>query len=71
MGLFKKAEPEKIMLNATEELLRCVVCGHGQFTARQAQLNTALATFLRFDWANRTADCLVCARCRYIHWFLT
>jgi hypothetical protein len=27
-------------------------------------------TFFGLDWANRTARCLVCERCGYVHWFL-
>jgi hypothetical protein len=38
-----------------------------RFWAREAQLNTAVATFCNFDWANPTADCYVCDRCGYIH----
>jgi hypothetical protein len=50
--------------------LRCNVCGHDLFWQRRAQLNTAVATFLNFDWANRSATCFVCDRCGYVHWFL-
>lgn len=50
--------------------LQCLVCGHDRFRERQAQLNTAAATFFGFDWANRTATCMVCERCSHIHWFL-
>jgi predicted nucleic-acid-binding Zn-ribbon protein len=50
--------------------LRCQICGNDQFWRREAQLNTAFATFLGFDWANPSATCLICNSCGYIHWFL-
>jgi predicted nucleic-acid-binding Zn-ribbon protein len=48
----------------------CQVCGNNEFWRREAQLNTAIATFFNFDWADQTAICLVCDECGYIHWFL-
>ena len=50
--------------------LRCLICSHESFFTRQAQLNTAAATFFNFDWANKSGTCYVCAECGYIHWFL-
>ncbi|MEH7373765.1 MULTISPECIES: zinc ribbon domain-containing protein [Bacillaceae] len=47
----------------------CVHCQHDRFESSHAQLNTALATFLNFDFANRSAITLTCHRCGYIHWF--
>ncbi|MDL1898444.1 hypothetical protein FBQ82_19535 [Anaerolineae bacterium CFX7] len=67
MGLFKKKEPERVQVLGKE--LRCLVCGGEQFWQRRAQLNTSLATFFNFDWANPSATCAVCAYCGYIHWF--
>jgi hypothetical protein len=46
------------------------VCACDLFFVRKAQLNTAMASFFGFDWTNPTADCLVCGRCGYVHWFL-
>jgi hypothetical protein len=37
---------------------------------REAQLNTAAASFFNFDWTNPSGNCYVCAKCGYIHWFL-
>ena len=68
MGLFSSDEPAKIVVLDRE--LQCVVCQHGEFHTRTAQLNTAGLTFLDLDWANRSADLAVCARCGYIHWFI-
>jgi hypothetical protein len=50
--------------------LQCVVCAGSIFTQRPAQLNTRVATFFGFDWANPTARCVICATCGYIHWFM-
>ncbi len=50
--------------------LTCRVCDHNRFRERNAQLNTALASFFGVEWMNRSARCFVCARCGYIHWFM-
>jgi len=50
--------------------LTCGHCGSVDFEEREAQLNTAMATFFNVDWANRTATCFVCLRCGHIEWFL-
>ena len=69
MELFGKKEPERIALAGGTQL-RCEICKHDHFWQREAQLNTAVATFFDFDWANATAVCYVCDGCGYIHWFL-
>jgi predicted nucleic-acid-binding Zn-ribbon protein len=68
MGLFKDMEPTSVEIQG--QVLRCQVCGNDEFHRRDAQLNTAVATFFKMDWANATAVCFVCSRCGYIHWFL-
>lgn len=68
MGLFKDEEPQRFTI--VGQPLTCLICGHDHFTTRRAQLNTAAATFFDLDWANKSADCFVCANCGYIHWFL-
>jgi len=68
MSLFDKAEP--IGVDIRGRPLACLVCGHEGFWKREAQLNTAAASFFNFDWANRSGLCYVCAQCGYIHWFL-
>lgn len=50
--------------------MRCVYCGHTEFTERKALLNTALLTFFDLDWADRSASLFVCHNCNYVHWFL-
>jgi hypothetical protein len=69
MSLFGKEEPKAIVLR-TGKQLACVICGFDRFYEREAQLNTPVATFFKFDWANATGECWVCGRCGYIHWFL-
>lgn len=48
----------------------CTVCEGSKFDRGKGQLNTAMATFLNFDWANRTASTLVCVNCGHILWFV-
>ncbi|MEK7686038.1 MAG: hypothetical protein AAB466_11510 [Verrucomicrobiota bacterium] len=62
------SEPTCVQIQ--DRILKCQVCGHDEFHKRKAQLNTSVASFLGFDWANRSAQCYVCAKCGYIHWFL-
>jgi hypothetical protein len=68
LGLFGRKKAEQVTILGRE--LRCEICGGNEFWERQAQLNTAVATFFNFDWANKSATCLVCDACGYIHWFL-
>ena len=48
----------------------CPHCGHNRFAEGRAQLNTAMLTFFKLDWANRSATTLVCAECGRVEWFL-
>jgi predicted nucleic-acid-binding Zn-ribbon protein len=68
MGLFKRREVEPV--EVCGRAFRCLACGHDRFWQRKAQLNTWAATFLNLDWANRSAICIVCSECGYIHWFM-
>ncbi|NOU60945.1 hypothetical protein [Marinifilum caeruleilacunae] len=68
MGLFKKAEAQQVSVKGHQ--LHCPVCSETLFYQREAQLNTAVASFFNFDWANRSAICFVCANCTHISWFL-
>ena len=69
MGLFAKEEPKQVEVR-TGARLACQVCGFDRFFRRRGQLNTAVASFFSLDWTNPEADCLVCGRCGYVHWFL-
>lgn len=63
-----KADPIGVEVQGRE--LKCLICGNDAFWKREAQLNTATATFFNFDWTNPSGVCYVCAKCGYIHWFL-
>jgi hypothetical protein len=69
MSLFGKEEPQHVTIRNGERLA-CLVCGDERFFLRKGQLNTAVASFFRLDWANPSANCVVCGRCGYVHWFL-
>ncbi|RKD26042.1 hypothetical protein BEP19_02140 [Ammoniphilus oxalaticus] len=49
--------------------VQCVHCKHNRFERGRAQLNTAAATFFNLDFANRSAEILICDQCGYVHWF--
>jgi hypothetical protein len=68
MGLFGQKTTERVQIAGLT--LHCEICKHDMFWKREAQLNTAVATFFSFDWANPSATCYVCDGCGYIHWFL-
>jgi hypothetical protein len=68
MGIFGQSEPQPVRVSGLP--LKCEICKHDRFWKKSAQLNTAVATFFNFDWANPTATCYVCAGCGYVHWFL-
>jgi len=68
MGLFSEDEPSTYEI--LDRTLRCHTCNNDTFWKQEAQLNTAVATFFNLDWTNRSATCLVCSECSYIHWFL-
>ncbi len=67
MGFFRQ-DPEPASVAGIG--LRCEICKHDQFYHRQAQLHSAVASFFDVEWAGPNADCFVCAKCGYIHWFL-
>ncbi len=49
--------------------LICPVCKYDKFWHRNTLMNTAGATFLGFDWANKSADNYICDNCDYVYWF--
>ncbi len=52
--------------------LHCQICKGAEFISRKnILLNTIWASFVGWEWANRTATCYVCANCGYIHWFVS
>lgn len=69
MGLFKKdatAGPVQIMGN----WFKCQVCSHDNFYQREGKVQTTALTFFDLEWLNASANCVVCARCGFVHWFL-
>jgi predicted nucleic-acid-binding Zn-ribbon protein len=51
------------------EAFECTHCKNTKFIQGSAMLNTAGMTLLGLDWANRTAETLMCNHCGLIHWF--
>jgi hypothetical protein len=50
--------------------LHCHVCAHDAFWQDDVQLPTSVFAFLaRDDWDHR-AQCAICARCGFMHWFV-
>jgi len=68
MNPSRKTEPQSV--EVLGEPFKCPVCRNELFWTRRAQLNTPVATFFNFDWANRSATCFVCSKCTHISWFL-
>lgn len=50
--------------------LVCPICGGETFWERETLMNTAGATFLGFEWANKAATNYVCNDCGYVYWFI-
>ena len=67
MGFWKQEAAEAEILGRP---LTCEVCKHTRFYAREGKIQTTAMTFFDLDWANASAQCLVCERCGYVHWFL-
>lgn len=71
MNLFKTRQPEEPQaIEVSGRQLRCPICSNTLFWTRQAQLNTAVATFFNMDWVNKSASCFICSDCTHISWFL-
>ena len=49
--------------------MACLVCRCTEFDRTSYMLNTQGMTLLGFDAFNRQANCFVCRRCGFIHWF--
>lgn len=50
-------------------VVKCPICSKTEFWHRRTLLNTAGASFLGFDWANREAFNLICGHCSHMLWF--
>lgn len=49
--------------------LRCVNCQFTDFSQAEFLLNTRNMTMFDLDAFNAAANCLICRRCGFIHWF--
>ena len=50
--------------------LSCPICHHDKFWQRDTLLNSRVATFFKFDWANKSAQNYICDQCGHILWFV-
>jgi hypothetical protein len=50
--------------------ISCSLCGERHFRHKAVLMNSSIATFLGFDWANRQASALACSECGHILWFM-
>jgi hypothetical protein len=50
--------------------MTCEICHHDRFYQREGKIQTTAMTFFELDWLNASANCVVCERCGYVHWFL-
>jgi predicted nucleic-acid-binding Zn-ribbon protein len=64
---YKKRDPQTVEVKGNP--LICPVCGNNYFWSKRILLNTALATLVDLDWANRRATCFICSECTHILWF--
>lgn len=55
--------------SAGGKIISCDHCEGQRFHEGQAQLNTAVLTFLDLDWANKTARTLFCKECSRVQWY--
>ena len=67
MGLF--SGPKSQMVEIAGAVLSCSHCKNQKFHKDTRLLNSAGASFLGFDWANKQATIYICDNCRMIHWF--
>ncbi|RYD81820.1 MAG: hypothetical protein EOP84_10385 [Verrucomicrobiaceae bacterium] len=47
----------------------CSHCAGELFSEREALLNTSGASFVGFDWLNKSGSALLCDNCGLIQWF--
>jgi predicted nucleic-acid-binding Zn-ribbon protein len=68
MGIFSGPEATCVEINGV--VLKCNHCKNDEFFKDKRLLNSAGATFLGLDWANKEALLYICSKCGNIHWFL-
>lgn len=62
-------EAERVAREDAGFALSCLNCGHARHRRQKVLLNTRLMTFFRLDDLDRSALCLTCQTCGFIHWF--
>lgn len=65
------SDQESQTLEIKGRKVACPICGHDRFWTRETLMNTGLATFFGFDWANQAAMNYVCYECGHVLWFLS
>ncbi len=72
MGIFDMTPKEPLISSyqIMNKKIACPSCGNDKFELKDILLNTPGLTFLRLDWANRSASVLVCTKCTRIEWYL-
>ena len=59
-----------VYIKPTKAFLSCQVCSGLMFARREIKMTTTGMTFLDLDWANRSADGVICVRCGFVHTFM-
>ena len=67
MGIFSEPKPETWTHKGHD--IMCDHCKGNLFYRDKRLLNSAGATFLGFDWANKESLIFICANCKKIQWF--
>jgi uncharacterized protein YlaI len=65
MGLLSSPPKSYTVL---DQPLRCLVCEHDEFRLKKLRVQTGVFTFLPWNWV--VANCFICDRCGYVHWFV-
>ncbi|CAN5297590.1 hypothetical protein BH24ACT9_BH24ACT9_04300 [soil metagenome] len=65
----QQQEPQQPAQEPAGQGLRCVNCQFTDFTQAEFLLNTRSMTMFGLDAFNAAANCLICRRCGFIHWF--
>lgn len=68
MGLFSKQEPQQYEANG--EKMQCVYCKNDYFFKQSSLVPNESAKLWSLMWASESADCFVCSKCGFIHWFI-
>ena len=62
--------PDAAVVDIGGRKLSCTICANSEFWHRRVQLHGAVATFFKLEFLGPNADCYVCSKCGYVHWFL-